>query len=709
MALQQAGKLLGREWGTEEVALHAVAAVALQIVELALGLRPFGHHAQLEVMGHGDDRGGDHGIVRVGGDVLNEGAVNLHGIDGEALQVAEAGETGAKIVQGDPDPQGPHRPQHFDGLLGAIHHDGLGNLEIQQMGGEARVGQGLGHQGVDRLVAKLARGEIDAHGDLRQTRLAPALGLLTGLAQHPLADGQNHARLLRLRNELHGWHQAAIGITPAQQRLGADHATALQIHLRLVEELELLGIQGAAQRPLEAHGTAELIIKLGIVELIVVSADILGAVHGQGGIFKQIADPVAVIGIEGDAKAGAKLDALSREVKGVAEGAAKPVCLGGNLVAPRLPPEQNNELIAALAANGVVLAQLMAQAQGDGAQQLVAGVMAEPFIDGFELIQPQRDDRDFLLLAVCLHQGLAQAVLEQGAVGQFGERIMGGHVAQALFLRQTLGDIVHDADEVGHHPLLIGHRGDLQIGPEGLARVAAAADEHLLLTLFGNGRVQILQGLLILRLMAEHGPVVLADGVQPVPGQLFKAAIDIDDGVLRQGRVGDEDGAVAGIQRAIEGAHLIMGQFARGDVLPGGHIAGDFPLLRADGGNHHGFPHIVARLGAVLDHAMPLPPGAKGAPHGLIELGVGATRLKQSRRGTEDLLLRITGEPTDGAIGVLNHPLGISHEHRYGALLHRLGEQLQAPVDMMAFDQPRQGVGDGLKKVGLLRAMLVLG
>src|SRR5580765_1874556 len=47
---------------TGEVALHAIAAMELEVIELLLALDPFGDHAHPEAVGQTDDRVGDRSV-----------------------------------------------------------------------------------------------------------------------------------------------------------------------------------------------------------------------------------------------------------------------------------------------------------------------------------------------------------------------------------------------------------------------------------------------------------------------------------------------------------------------------------------------------------------------------------------------------------------------------------------------------------------------
>src|SRR5690348_4762424 len=75
--LEQVGEAFSRERFTEQVTLHALAAVGAQELTLAAGLYTFRHRHHLEVTGHADDGGHDGGIIHVQVDVAHEGLVDL--------------------------------------------------------------------------------------------------------------------------------------------------------------------------------------------------------------------------------------------------------------------------------------------------------------------------------------------------------------------------------------------------------------------------------------------------------------------------------------------------------------------------------------------------------------------------------------------------------------------------------------------------------
>jgi len=83
----------------EEVALHLVAALAQEVLALLHVFDAFGDHAKMQAL-----RERDHGIddgrtVGLAADVAHEGLVDLQGVDGKSLEIAQARIAGAEIVE----------------------------------------------------------------------------------------------------------------------------------------------------------------------------------------------------------------------------------------------------------------------------------------------------------------------------------------------------------------------------------------------------------------------------------------------------------------------------------------------------------------------------------------------------------------------------------------------------------------------------------
>ena len=120
--------------------------------------------------------------------------------------------------------------------------------------------------------------------------------------------------------------------------------------------------------------------------------------------------------------------------------------------------EQQRELVAAEAGHGVAVADARLHARRDGLQQLIADVVAERVVDDFEAIEVEEEDRQPAVIALRVRQRDGQAVLEQQAVRQAGQRVVIREVLDLLFGVRPLGDVADDAD---HAAALDGGERDL--------------------------------------------------------------------------------------------------------------------------------------------------------------------------------------------------------------------------------------------------------
>ena len=78
---------------------------------------------------------------------------------------------------------------------------------------------------------------------------------------------------------------------------------------------------------------------------------------------------------------------------------------------------------------------------GHRPQKVVAGVVPQTVVDILEIVEVDEDDGRPAVVTFGEQQRLGQAVLEQGAVRQFGQGVMGRHELDAL-----LGELALDGD-----------------------------------------------------------------------------------------------------------------------------------------------------------------------------------------------------------------------------------------------------------------------
>ncbi len=92
-------------------------------------------------------------------------------------------------------------------------------------------------------------------------------------------------------------------------------------------------------------------------------------------------------------------------------------CMSGRL---------DDEFIAADARDRVALAQALRQALRDDLQDIVADLVAQRIIDVLEIVEIDRGDGQQIVVAFRRGQRLLDPVQQQQAVGQVGQRVVGG-------------------------------------------------------------------------------------------------------------------------------------------------------------------------------------------------------------------------------------------------------------------------------------------
>jgi hypothetical protein len=87
-------------------------------------------------------------------------------------------------------------------------------------------------------------------------------------------------------------------------------------------------------------------------------------------------------------------------------------------------------------------------------QEQVTEMVAQRVVDLLEAVEVEQEQGQRLALAGRGAQGLGEAVVEQHAIGQTGERIVDRLMAQPVLLDLGGGDVAHDRDQ---QPLVLDH------------------------------------------------------------------------------------------------------------------------------------------------------------------------------------------------------------------------------------------------------------
>ncbi len=271
----------------ETEALNLVATMRVQEPELFVGLDTFGHDDEVETVRKSDDRSHDGDAASLAVDALDEGPVDLDGVDRHLGQIGQSAESRPEVVDRTAHADGAQLVQAGDHLVDALHEHALCHLELQQRGVQTGSLQHSGHHLHHGLVRELPRGEVHRHRHGREALFLPALRLPAGNFEHPLPERGHETGLLRQGDEGPGRDETELRVAPTCQCLDTDDVSGRHGELRLVVHGEASAVHGGPQAVLEreaepgpgAHGRVE--------DLVRVAARRLGLVHGGVGVLQK--------------------------------------------------------------------------------------------------------------------------------------------------------------------------------------------------------------------------------------------------------------------------------------------------------------------------------------------------------------------------------------------------------------------------------------
>ena len=214
--------------------------------------------------------------------------------------------------------------------------------------------------------------------------------------------------------------------------------------------VELVALQRAPQLALEHQALDRRGVHLRGVEGEGVAAVLLGVVHRRIGVAQQVDDVLRVARAEGDADAGGQehlvLAQLER-ARDLGEQRTRQLRDRAAVVGiGRQPVDEQRELVPRQAPDHGVLGQRARQALRQHLQHAVAGAVAEGVVDLLEAVHVQVQRRHHLAAAQAARDGLLQHVMELHAVGDLGERVVAGEVADAALGALAVGDVARDED-----------------------------------------------------------------------------------------------------------------------------------------------------------------------------------------------------------------------------------------------------------------------
>src|SRR5271163_2201845 len=299
--LPAADNLLQGGGAAEEVALRFVAAFPIENQKLALGLDAFSQNGDVEAVAQRHHRADDRLGRRTRLYLAHEGTIELDLVERKSPKRFERGVAGSKIIERNRHAERPDLTQGVQRASPVLHDGGFCQLQLQPRGGEAGFQQHFMNELRQIGVSDLNRGEVD--GDL--VGRLPRLRRGAGCSEHPLAQRQDEAILFGQRDELGGRDRADFRVIPAQEGLVSANLAGGDRHLHLVVDLELLILERLPQFVSQHAPRPHRLVHRRLAKADRLVQFRFGAVHGQISVAYQYFRNGRIVGIDGDADAGA--------------------------------------------------------------------------------------------------------------------------------------------------------------------------------------------------------------------------------------------------------------------------------------------------------------------------------------------------------------------------------------------------------------------
>ena len=230
--------------------------------------------------------------------------------------------------------------------------------------------------------------------------------------------------------------------------------------------------QAGLQRQLFHRGH----LHAGTVELEIIAAAAFRLMHRHFRLVDHRLGFLARVGEHADADAGAQQQFMAVDQERLFHHVDQLLAEHADLRLGAAVFQHQGEFVAAHPGQVFIVDAAPADALRGQLQQAVADFMAEAFVDRFEAVQVDHQQRRFFPVQPRQGQRPLQAFAEQRPVGQAGEAVVVGeklHPLLGFLARGKIGQHPHIAD----HPLfLVQHAADLQPFREGLAVAAPFVD-----------------------------------------------------------------------------------------------------------------------------------------------------------------------------------------------------------------------------------------
>ena len=238
-----------------------------------------------------------------------------------------------------------------------------------------------------------------------------------------------------------------VRVPHSYQCLGGHGFSGAEIDDRLIAHPQPVLVDGPAQhalgpQPVDGPGAQILVEDLGPV-----AASILGPVEGQIRLLQQTLGAVAGVASDGDPHAGRADEFLVAHHERGPPGLDDPLAERHRFLRPRQILDDDRELVAAPAGQGVLRPQERTEALGHLHQHGVADQMSDGVVDQLEPIEVEKEHGHEAVAPVEATQRVPQPVHEHGAIGDAGQRIGRCLVLEVEFGLPAIADVADGGND----------------------------------------------------------------------------------------------------------------------------------------------------------------------------------------------------------------------------------------------------------------------
>src|SRR5665647_2339220 len=413
-------------------------------LDLCLCLDAFDDAGDVELKGHGGNAMHDGGVGALVGQSGGEGRVHLEDVNGQYREVPQGGVGGPEVIDRDPDTSLAQPFELGQGGRSGSEDGRLGDLKDQPGWVEVVSLKGLFDADSQVPAGELAGADVDREAHVR----GPGAGCLQGQVEDPVTDGLGQPRNLGGHDRGQCGHEPALGVGQAHQGFGADDDVAVDVDDGLEDQRDPVVAQSVVDRLHEHLPCLGALKQVGVEDVVLVPAAFLRAVHGGIGATQEL--------VGAHVRFVDKVDPGDADARGQGEG----VCVGRDLATDDggdpagngaqvfqavVLFEQDDELVAADACDGVGRSQRGFEVVRDVDEDLVSRVVTGSVVDGLEPVKVDEQCCDARVVAAPgpgAVEGLFTALEQQPAIGETGELVVQGIFVESLLGSAPGGDVL---------------------------------------------------------------------------------------------------------------------------------------------------------------------------------------------------------------------------------------------------------------------------